>query len=94
MQKWINELKIAIAEENADEIVQLFSQKGQNQANLTLLAKNATPEELLQITQLSNEALKIIEREKNNLAIAIKKIKTAKQFGFNFTQEPTHQKRI
>lgn len=101
MQTWLNALKIAIAEEDADKIVELFSAK----PPLKERAKNATQneliqtqqlsqDELVQIQQLSNEALKIMEREKNNLATAIKKIKTAKQFSNPQNPTPAKQKRI
>lgn len=134
MQTWLNALKIAIAEEDADKIVELFSAKPplkertknatQNeliqiqqlsqdelvqiqqlsQDELVQIQKLSQDElvqiqqlsqdELVQIQQLSNEALKIMEREKNNLATAIKKIKTAKQFSNPQNPTPAKQKRI
>ena len=70
MQAWLNKLKIALAEEDIDALGQLFTHKIQN----------ATPDELMQALFLSNEALKLVEKEKNQLAGVINKIKTAKEF--------------
>lgn len=70
MQAWLNKLKIALAEEDAEAVGRLFSHKIQN----------ATPDELKQALFLSSEALKFIEKEKNQLAGTINKIKTAKEF--------------
>ncbi len=70
MQAWLNKIKIALAEEDIDALGQLFTHKIQN----------ATPDELRQALFLSNEALKLVEKEKNQLAGVINKIKTAKEF--------------
>lgn len=70
MQAWLNKIKIAIAEEDIDALGQLFTHKIQN----------ATPEELQQALFLTNEALKLVEKQKNQLASTINKIKTAKEF--------------
>ena len=69
MQEWLNKLKIAIAEEDIESIGQLFTQK-----------INGTQDELVQAANLTKEALKLVEREKNAIAGIINKIKTAKEF--------------
>lgn len=70
MQAWLNKLKIALAEEDIETIGQLFTHKIQN----------ATPDELQQALFLTKEALKLMEKEKKQLAGVINKIKTAKEF--------------
>ena len=71
MQEWLNKLKIALAEDDVDTIEQLFAQQIQS---------NATLAELQQALFLTNEALKLMEREKKQLAGVINKIKTAREF--------------
>lgn len=70
MQTWLNKLKIALAEEDVEELGRLFTQK----------PPNASTDELYQALALSNEALSLVEKKKNALANTINKIKTAKEF--------------
>ena len=70
LQEWLNKLKIAIAEEDIESIGQLFEKQ----------LPKATQDELVQAAHLANEALALIEREKNTLAGTINKIKTAREF--------------
>ena len=58
-------------EDDVDTIEQLFAQQIQS---------NATLDELQQALFLTNEALKLMEREKKQLAGVINKIKTAREF--------------
>ncbi len=70
MQTWLNKVKIALAEEDIQSLGQLFTQKIQSNSQ----------DELYQALSLCNEALKLLESEKNSLANTINKIKTAKEF--------------
>lgn len=70
MKTWLNNLKVALAEENETALAQLFEKK----------IPNGTIEELKQAEILTNEALSLMETKKNQLAENIKKLKLAQEF--------------
>ena len=81
MQKWLESLKTAIIEEDADALDALLDVGSlKNMRAFATRLKSATPQDLAQALALMDEARKLVEREQQKLAPLIKKMQRAKQF--------------
>lgn len=69
MQTWLNDLKLAIIEEDVDSISSLID-------NIPELQKD----KLKQVKALIDEALALMERKKEALATEIKKMQRAREY--------------
>lgn len=70
MKQWLNDFKIAIIEENIDEIERLLDED----------IKSNDMDTLIQAKALIDEAFELLKNKKDILAPKIQKLKNAKRF--------------